>query len=111
MIQKIFYTDDRGSGKTKWLVDRYIEEREKGNICIYIGSNYKMGHFLDMLREHGVYYTWEVTFTGKEEVCFFTDDLETELGNDRIRYPEKFCAGKWYITMDNEIFAPQSKLC
>lgn len=111
MIQKIFYTDNRGSGKTRWLVDRYIEEREKGNICIYIGSNYKMGHFLDMLREHGVYYTWEATFTGKEEVCFFTDDLETELGNDRIRYPEKFCAGKWYITMDNEIFAPQSKLC
>ena len=44
-------------------------------------------------------------------VCFFTDDLECEIGTENLRYDRcHFINARWYITLDSDCFDRESRL-
>lgn len=113
-MEKIFYTNVRGSGKTKWLVDQYVKERCAGNYCIYLGDERKRRHFVEEVSNRGLSYS-----SGLPEnygyrysvLCFFTDDLECEIGKENLCYGRyRFINARWYITLDGDCFDKESRL-
>ena len=56
-MEKIFYTNARGAGKTKWLVDQYVKERCAGNYCIYLGNERKRYRFIEEVSSRGFSYS------------------------------------------------------
>ena len=113
-MKKIFYTNARGAGKTKWLVDQYIKERCAGNYCIYLGDERKRRHFIEELSNRGFSYSRglpENNGYGYSTFCFFTDDLENEIGTENLCYDRyRFMSAKWYITLDSDCFDKESRL-
>lgn len=116
MMKKIFYTNVRGSGKTKWLVDQYVKERCAGNYCIYLGGERKRRHFVEEVSNRGLSYSAGLPENDgyrRLVLCFFTDDFECEIGMENLcldldRY--HFVNARWYITLDNGCFDKESKL-
>ena len=114
-MEKIFYTNARGAGKTKWLVDQYVKERCAGNYCIYLGDELKRRRFIEELGSRGFSYLRGLPETNDCErpsiLCFFTDDLENEIGTENLchdRYP--YINARWYITLDSDCFDKESRL-
>ena len=113
-MEKIFYTNARGAGKTKWLVDQYIKERCAGNCCIYLGYDPKRRRFIEEVSRRGLSYS-----SGLPEndgyryptLCFFTDDLEDEIGTENLCHDRyHYINARWYITLDSDCFDKESRL-
>ena len=113
-MEKIFYTNSRGSGKTKWLVDQYVKERCAGNCCIYLGCNHKLRRFMEEVSSRGLSYSNGLPESGSYKcltLCFFTDDLEYEIGTENLCYNRHhFINARWYITLDSDCFDKESRL-
>lgn len=105
---KIFRAN-RGEGKTKWLFERAIEERDNGKYLYYVGNEKTMKKLINM---------WEVTFHEKCPIVraddveylayphsFFTDEMMSNMCdvNNWLSYAKQVY-GEWYITMYNENF-------
>ena len=112
-MEKIFYTNSRGSGKTKWLVDQYVKERCAGNFCIYLGKESKRYSFIEEVSRRGFSYSHGLPENnyGYPMLYFFTDDLENEIGTENLCYDRyRFMGAKWYITLDSDCFDKESRL-
>lgn len=112
-MEKIFYTNVRGSGKTKWLVDQYVKERCAGNYCVYLGDERKRYRFIEEVCSRGLSYSSGLPENngGYPALCFFTDDLECEIGKENLCYDRyNFIRARWYITLDSECFDKESRL-
>lgn len=113
-MEKIFYTNAHGTGKTKWLVDQYVKERCAGNYCIYLGNERKRRHFIEELGGRGLSYSRGLPENNDCRylvLCFFTDDLENEIGTENLCYDRyHFINARWYITLDSDCFDRKSIL-
>ena len=112
-MEKIFYTNARGAGKTKWLVDQYIKERCAGNYCIYLGNERKRYRFIEEVSSRGFSYLNDLPENndGYPMLYFFTDDLENEIGTENLCYDRyHFIGARWYITLDSDCFDKESRL-
>ncbi len=112
-MEKIFYTNARGAGKTKWLVDQYVKERCAGNYCIYLGNERKRYRFIEEVSSRGFSYLNGLPENNDEYpmLYFFTDDLENEIGTENLCYDRyRFMSAKWYITLDSDCFDKESRL-
>lgn len=112
-MEKIFYTNARGAGKTKWLVDQYVKERCAGNYCIYLGNERKRYRFIEEVSSRGFSYLNGLPENndGYPMLYFFTDDLENEIGTENLCYDRyRFMSAKWYITLDSDCFDKESRL-
>lgn len=112
-MEKIFYTNARGAGKTKWLVDQYVKERCAGNYCIYLGNERKRYRFIEEVSSRGFSYSNGLPKNNDEYpmLYFFTDDLENEIGTENLCYDRyRFMSAKWYITLDSDCFDKESRL-
>lgn len=112
-MEKIFYTNARGVGKTKWLVDQYVKERCAGNYCIYLGNERKRYRFIEEVSSRGFSYSNGLPENndGYPMLYFFTDDLENEIGTENLCYDRyRFMSAKWYITLDSDCFDKESRL-
>ena len=113
-MEKIFYTNARGTDKTKWLVDQYIKERCAGNCCIYLGNERKRRHFIEELGSRGFSYSRGLPENNGGRyliLCFFTDDLERDIGTENLCYDRyHFINARWYITLDSDCFDKESRL-
>lgn len=112
-MEKIFYTNVRGSGKTKWLVDQYVKERCAGNYCVYLGDERKRYRFIEEVCSRGLSYSSGLPENngGYPMLYFFTDDLENEIGTENLCYDRyRFMSAKWYITLDSDCFDKESRL-
>lgn len=113
-MEKIFYTNARGSGKTKWLVDQYVKERCAGHCCVYLGNERKRRHFVEEVSSRGLSYSLGLPENDGyrySALCFFTDDLECEIGRENLCYDRYyFINAKWYITLDSDCFDKESRL-
>ena len=113
-MEKIFYTNTRGSGKTKWLVDQYVKERCAGNYCVYLGDERRRYRFIEEVCDRGLSYSRglpENDGCRYPALCFFTDDLECEIGKENLCYDRyHFINARWYITLDNDCFDKESRI-
>lgn len=114
-MEKIFYTNVRGAGKTKWLVDQYVKERCAGNYCIYLGDERKRYRFIEEVCSRGLSYSRGLPENDgckySPSLCFFTDDLECEIGKENLCYDRyNFIRARWYITLDSDCFDKESRL-
>lgn len=105
---KIFRAN-RGEGKTKWLFERAVEERDSGKHLYYIGIEKSIKTLARM---------WEATFHEKCPItnwsensdiispcCILTDGMFANLYDMALwfNFMKQYDA-TWYITVDKEYF-------
>ena len=109
MNMKIF-RDNRGEGKTKWLVDRAIEAHDRGKTLLYAGCEQSQKHFEEvwMATTNTVCPIKNIEFYGtssRKPFCVFTDNLLQETWTLFRWYNFVNEHGyEWYATMDKEFF-------
>ena len=113
-MDTFIYTNARASGKTRWLVEQYIKERRAGNYCVFLGNRAKRYRFVEKVFAEGFSYLEglpKIDDGSHRTLCFFTDELDTEIGTENLCVDEYHLANaRWYITIDNSCFAVGSHL-
>lgn len=104
---------NRGEGKTKWLIERAIDEYENGKTLYYVGSpaTYVSVKNLWEATMHSVCPIAPQEYIPKkvhEDCVFFTDELLLNVNSyiwlSNMLSFSNYTNLPWYITMDKEDF-------
>lgn len=113
-MDTILYTNPAQAAKQDGLWSSTSKSRAPETIVSFLGNRAKRYRFIEKVFVEGFSYLEglpKIDDVSHRTLCFFTDELDTEIGTENLCVDEYHLANaRWYIIVDNNCLAEGSRL-